>query len=86
MAEKALFSSISGNLTQKTLARVFNQLMESDLPPAREPWFLDLTVGPFLTMDRYTAASKSMHEMRVSQKRGKTLNVDYPKNLTRFFI
>ena len=86
LPKKPLFSSISGNLTQKTLAKVFNQLMESDLLPAWEPWTLVLTVGPFLTMDRYTAASKSMHEMRVSRKRGKMLNVDYPTNLTRFFI
>ena len=86
LAEKALFSSISGHLTKKTLAQVFNHVMESDLPPAQEPWFLDLTVNPFLTMDRYTAASKSMVDFRVSRKRGKTLNVDYPTSLTRFFI
>jgi hypothetical protein len=38
--------------------------------------------GTRATLERCMAASKSMHEMRVSRKRGKTLNVDYPTNLT----
>jgi len=37
LAEKALFSSIFGNLTQKTLARVYNLFMGEDVPGPGTP-------------------------------------------------
>ena len=86
MPKKALFSSISGNLTQKTFARVFKAYVESDLHPARDPWDLAVVDGTRATLEMCVAASKSMVDFMVSRKRGKTLNVDNPTSLTRFFI
>ena len=82
LAEKALFSSISGHLTKKTLARVFKAYVESDFSAPRHLQFLAVVDGTRATLERCTAASKSMVDFRVSRKRGKTLYFDYPTSLT----
>ena len=84
--EKAPFSSLPGHLTQKTLAWVFKAYMERDFTAPWQLRYLAVAGGTRATLERCTAACLSMHESRDSRERGKTLNVDYPTNLTRFFI
>ena len=86
LPKKALFSSFSAHLTQKTMTWVYTVLLERDFTASRHPRSLAVADGTRVMLEKCMAASKSMHEMRVSRKRGKTLNVNYPTNLTRFFI
>jgi hypothetical protein len=71
MPKKALFSSISVYLTQKTLARVFKAYVESDLHPARDPWALVVVDGTRATLEICTVACFSMPDFRASRKRVK---------------
>ena len=73
MAEKALFSTIFGKLTQKTFARVRGQLMESYILLTRDLWILALSARPLLMVKMRTVSSTSMLELAVSRERGKTL-------------
>jgi hypothetical protein len=73
LAEKALFSSIFGNWTQKTLARVVIHLMEDHLLAPRHLWILSVTDDPLVMLKGCTVYRKSMHDFRVSRKRGKSL-------------
>ena len=56
LAEKALFSSISGNLTQKTLAWGYKVFMERDFTAPRQPRYLAVAGGTKVMLEGCTAA------------------------------
>ena len=73
LAEKALFSSIFGNRTQKTFARIYNLLIGEDVPGPGIPRIVDVPLQKLFTLEISRVSPISMADFRVSRKRGKSL-------------
>jgi hypothetical protein len=71
VAEKALFSSISAKLTQKTLARVSILVVGGRAPGLGTPGFVLYSWRDFSTMEMVPAYRFSRADYRVSQVRVK---------------
>ena len=70
-AEKALFLTLPGKLTQKTLARVYRRIFGGRCPEVGTPRFLLYPSRDFPTLGRSPVCCFSMTDFRVSQVRVK---------------